>query len=328
VLHNCSDMALLFALSALLLPHAADAIPTAAPSPPCTNSYGPGLHEVELGFRKFLLAVPDGLPAGGGRRVPAVIDWHGYSESPWYQNLLVGLEEKLDAYKWIGVLPFGTAPLPTATCCPLDCDEECCQRGERLDSANACSFNAGSCCGAASSRDVNDIEFARQIIDWLQDNMCSDRENVFATGFSNGGMITNRLGCEASALFKGIAPVAGNLRFGGSFQACQPTSPVSWLSVCGDNDNVCTSDFDDTASLWSRVNDCVGEPTTTFVSRPLAPCPPPQRQPLRVFSAFLVPPSFLPACLRACVRACVRACSLLRASRPAQRPAQRLLLDR
>jgi|EP01047_Picozoa_sp_COSAG01_P085472 hypothetical protein len=46
----------------LLLLHAADAIPTVAPSPPCTNSYGPGLHEVELGFRRFLLAVPDGLP--------------------------------------------------------------------------------------------------------------------------------------------------------------------------------------------------------------------------------------------------------------------------
>ena len=135
---------------------------------PCTNTYPPGLHEIELESigRKFLLAVPDGLPSGGGRRVPGVVDWHGYSESPWYQNELVGLEEMMDKYKWIGALPFGTAPLDTETCCPLvGCDEECCRSGGALSPGNACSFNAGSCCGVGASRDIDDISFARAMIE-------------------------------------------------------------------------------------------------------------------------------------------------------------------
>ena len=86
---------------------------------PCTNTYGPGLHEIELEHigRRFLLAVPDGLPSGGGRRVPGVIDWHGFSESPWYQNKLVGLKDIIYKYKWIGALPFGTAAASTLLVC-------------------------------------------------------------------------------------------------------------------------------------------------------------------------------------------------------------------
>jgi hypothetical protein len=30
---------------------------------------------------------------------------------------------------WYAVLPFGTAPVPTETCCPADCDVECCTSG-------------------------------------------------------------------------------------------------------------------------------------------------------------------------------------------------------
>jgi hypothetical protein len=37
---------------------------------------------------------------------------------------------------------------------------------------------------------------------------------VFGTGFSNGGMMANRAGCQAAELFAGVAPVAGNIRYG------------------------------------------------------------------------------------------------------------------
>eukprot|EP01043_Picozoa_sp_COSAG02_P060827 COSAG02_NODE_8036_length_2738_cov_6.194013_2_plen_333_part_00 len=235
---------------------------------PCTNTYGPGLHEITLEAigRRFLLAVPDGLPSGGGRRVPGVIDWHGFSESPWYQNKLVGLEEIIYKYKWIGALPFGTAPLPTETCCPFDSDPEECRSGGQLDPLNPCSFNAGSCCGVGSSRDIDDITFARAMIEWMEVEMCLDPANVFSTGFSNGGMVTNRVACQASQLFKGVGPVAGNIRLGGSFEQCAPTTPVSWISVCGTADGACVNDFDETAEIWSRLNRCATGPNPTYVS--------------------------------------------------------------
>ena len=259
-------------LQPLLLALVACAPDIASSSPPCTRSaHGSGLHEVDLASgRKFLLAVPEGLPFG--RRVPMVLDWHGYSESPYYQNLLVGLEDHLRQIRWIGVLPFGTAEHPSSTCCPLSgCDEQCCRSGARLDPENACGFNgAGDCCGAARERGVNEVQFAQELIDWAASEMCVDTRYVFSMGFSNGGMLTNHLACKAAQLFRAVAPVAGNLRYNGRpalLDECRPSRSVSWLSFCGADDSVCNSDFEETAQFWSRANNCTDVvPTPTFVS--------------------------------------------------------------
>ena len=96
----------------------------------------------------------------------------------------MGLEEILQKYRWIGALPFGTAPLPTDSCCPPRLSREECEAGDALDPLNPCSFNAGSCCGTGSSRDVDDISFARAMIVFMEEAMCLDTENVFSTGFS------------------------------------------------------------------------------------------------------------------------------------------------
>ena len=99
------------------------------------------------------------------------------------------------------------------------------------------------------------------MIEWMEEQMCLDPNNVFATGFSNGGMITNRVACQASQLFKGVGPVAGNIRLGGSFDQCAPTTPVSWISVCGTVDNACTSDFDPTVQGTSFAPLLTGVPS-------------------------------------------------------------------
>ena len=115
------------------------------------------------------------------------------------------MAEAAERYGWYAVIPFGTPPRPTDTCCPDDCDEECCQNGRALDPSNACSWNSGSggCCGAAVEANVDDVQFARDLVEWLSQNTCADTgENVFSTGFSNGAMFSNRLGCEAADLFK------------------------------------------------------------------------------------------------------------------------------
>ena len=170
----------------------------------CRNAFSAGLHEIVDSGRKFLLVVPGTLPAPPAQ-VPVIIDWHGFTESPHYQNKLTGMAEAAERYGWYAVIPFGTPPRPTDTCCPDDCDEECCQNGRALDPSNACSWNSGSggCCGAAVEANVDDVQFARDLVEWLSQNTCADTgENVFSTGFSNGAMFSNRLGCEAADLFK------------------------------------------------------------------------------------------------------------------------------
>lgn len=224
----------------------------------CSPAYGPGLHEVAINFqggsRKILLNVPEDLPAG--ELVPGVVDWHGYSEAPWYQNLLVGLDEFVDRNKWVGVLPFGTGELfPTETCCPAGCDADCCERGLDLDQQNSCGFNAGSCCGVPGR--VDDVGLARYLVDtWLPEQMCVDRELVFALGFSNGGMMTNRAACQASDLFKAVGPVSGNVKFSAEFRSCEPTTPLSWFSVCGDADSVCNVDLESSVKIWAEAQNC------------------------------------------------------------------------
>lgn len=260
--------------------HATAGNPLPAPGPGwrCAPAYAPGLHEIQLeSGRRFLLAVPSlttgkqplrrrgGGAAATAARVPAMVDWHGYTESPHYQNQLVGLAKAAEEYGWVGVLPYGTAPVPTATCCPNWCDEACCRTGKALDPANACSWNSPpanaprrGCCGEAVRADTDDVGFARAIVRWLGKHTCTDVQRVFTTGFSNGAMFANRLGCEAADIFRGVAPVEGGFsgEYGEGFSACVPSRPISWLSVCGTEDRACIATFNETAQKWADLNSC------------------------------------------------------------------------
>ena len=191
----------------------------------------------------------------------------GFSESPYYQVELTGIMRYLQTYKYIAAVPFGTALLPTATCCPLGASDEDCVGGKTLDKANPCSFNAGGCCGVAAERRVDDVEFAREVLEYMTEYECGDRSNAFATGFSNGGMMSNRLGCEASDAFRAVFPVAGNVREGGDLSRCAPTRSVGWLSFCGTEDSACNRDFEETAQAWAERNRCSArEPSPTYVT--------------------------------------------------------------
>jgi len=59
-------------------------------------------------------------------------------------------------------------------------------------------WNAGSCCGNIdeAQRDANDVQFLDKLVAEISPQVCGDR--VLAVGFSNGGMMVNRWGCEGS----------------------------------------------------------------------------------------------------------------------------------
>lgn len=102
--------------------------------------------------------------------------------------------------------------------------------------------------------------------------MCGDKGTVFATGFSNGGMMSNRLGCDAADLFTMVAPVAGNVRIGGDFPECSPTQPVGWISLCGTEDSACNRDFESTAKEWAGRNGCPDRDPTPTYNTPTTAC--------------------------------------------------------
>jgi len=97
------------------------------------------------------------------------------------------------------------------------------------------SFNAGVCCGTASSQDVDDVGFARALVQDVSSKMCVDPQRVFATGMSNGGHMAHRLACEAADMFAATASVAGVLSL---VSPCVPSRPISIIQFHGTADTI------------------------------------------------------------------------------------------
>lgn len=73
------------------------------------------------------------------------------------------------------------------------------------------SWNAGTCCGYAAINKIDDVGFARALIDKLAEVLPIDRRRIYATGLSNGGMMAHRLAAEAGDLIAAVVPVAGGM---------------------------------------------------------------------------------------------------------------------
>ncbi len=94
-------------------------------------------------------------------------------------------------------------------------------------------FNAGICCGKAASDDVDDVAFIGALLDQVEAKLCTDLRRVFASGMSNGALMSHRLACELSTRIAAIAPVAGTI----GVPTCTPTRPVPIFEVHGSADS-------------------------------------------------------------------------------------------
>ncbi|MGE5650449.1 MAG: alpha/beta hydrolase family esterase [Bacillota bacterium] len=103
----------------------------------------------------------------------------------------------------------------------------------KLRSGKFATWNAGNCCGGARDENIDDAGFIRQAVDRLTRQMNIDRNRVYATGMSNGGMMAYRLACEMPDVFRAIASVAGT----DNTRSCNPKSPVAVLHIHARNDN-------------------------------------------------------------------------------------------
>ncbi|MCH9685797.1 MAG: prolyl oligopeptidase family serine peptidase [Deltaproteobacteria bacterium] len=127
------------------------------------------------------------------------------------------------------------------------------------------SFNAGVCCGQASSSGVDDVGFARALVADVASKMCVDPRRVYATGMSNGGHMAHRLACEAADMFAATASVAGVLSL---ITPCTPSRPVSMLQFHGTADTIVgynsVPPVMPMMEAWAARNGCSGQPETTF----------------------------------------------------------------
>ncbi|WP_437922974.1 prolyl oligopeptidase family serine peptidase [Sorangium sp. So ce291] len=112
-----------------------------------------------------------------------------------------------------------------------------------------------------------DLAFFDAMLEHAKANYCVDTKRVFAVGFSQGGFMTNTLGCERSSVFRGLAPVAG---WGpnGSQPTCGDASAAhALIQTQGDTDGTVTPALgQSTRDFWRARNGCEATtmPSATF----------------------------------------------------------------
>jgi polyhydroxybutyrate depolymerase len=137
-------------------------------------------------------------------------------------------------------------------------------------------WNAGGCCGPARRRNVDDIAFMRAIIERFETELPIDRDRVFVTGISNGGMLAYRLGGELADEIAAIAPVEGCMY---PFKM-NSAIPVSVVAVHGTADRIVRYDggtgsmfgykvtaqsVADTIQFWVKRNQCNAQPRREYM---------------------------------------------------------------
>lgn len=116
---------------------------------------------------------------------------------------------------------------------------------------------------SAEKQGVDDVGFAKAVVADIARTHAIDRSRVFATGLSNGAILTHRLACEAADTFAAIAPVVGAMA-NNAAASCRPSGPVAVIGIQGLADpsvpfegvNGLLQSSRATQEMWRSLNGC------------------------------------------------------------------------
>jgi len=246
----------------------------ARPSPGCgvDQSAGPapGLSEGRMTSggtsREYRQFVPSGYVADAP--TPVVIDLHGLTMNAELEALVTGMEDLADTEAFVVITPQGLGDIP---------------HWNYISSGIA----------------ADDVSFLENLVGQVGNDLCVDTSRVYATGMSNGGLMSSALACRLPEVFAAVAPVAGLATLDG----CADGPPVPLQVVYGTADNVLPYDgglgatlrgflgnnsldasaadpteqreqvdsiafppVDDSMAIWADRNGCSPDPTDERVS--------------------------------------------------------------
>jgi polyhydroxybutyrate depolymerase len=196
--------------------------------------------------RTYFIHVP---PTYDGKTPwPLVFMLHGGGQSPESAERMSGMSEEADRRNFLVVYPSGTGRLKSMP-----------------------TWNSGACCTYASDNHVDDIGYLRSLIEKLARDFAVDRQRIYVTGISNGGMMSYRAACELADEIASIAPVEGAQDI-----ECRPSKPVSVIVFHGTSDRLVPFDggstpfqigsrrsdasVADTVLFWVKRDGCVAKP--------------------------------------------------------------------
>lgn len=180
---------------------------------------------------------------------PVVLVFHGAATNAGFIIPFTGMNQKSEEAGFIAVYPNGTGPDPFL------------------------SFNAGGRIGPRAGERPDDVKFVRAVLDDLSHAANLDSRRIYATGFSNGGMMCYRLAAEMPDRIAAIAPVAGTV----AGDISEARTPVSVMHIHGTDDAIVPwngssertpeslsfSSVEESVALWRRINGCPDQPVLT-----------------------------------------------------------------
>ena len=134
--------------------------------------------------RCWQVHIPDGLDTS--TPVPLIVDIHGYSSNSTNQRALSDFDSIADEFGAIILYPDGLTSQN-----PWDTEEH---QG----------WNAGWCCGRPASENVDDLGFIEEIISISLEIYNVDSDRIYASGWSNGCAMAQRLAMESSHIFAAV----------------------------------------------------------------------------------------------------------------------------
>lgn len=202
--------------------------------------------------RGYVLHLPPAYD--GSSPAPLVVDFHGIGETGASERRSSPYPSLLDDEGVIMAFPDGLrGPLGTG-------------------------WNVGPCC---VDDDVDDVAFARALVDHVQTLACVDATRVYAVGVLTGGGMAHYLGCHAADIFAGVVPAAFDL-LEENVDECRPARPVTVLSFRSTADMrvpyaggpsslvpgmpLTFLGAEATFAKWAEINDCTGGPSPDDVN--------------------------------------------------------------
>ena len=176
------------------------------------------------------------IPAGISAPAPLMLDLHGLTADPDKQDRLSAMRDKASESGFVVAQP------------------------EAVLVANAWDTLEGS----------DDVSFLVAVVEDTAGRVPIDPDRVYAAGFSAGGGMAARLGCDAAGTFAAVAVVSA-AHIG--HRRCTPERPMPVVAIHGDADVVVPlggfgllPDIPDWAAAWASRNSCKPAPLVTSVS--------------------------------------------------------------
>lgn len=202
------------------------------------------------------------IPANVLSPAPILFVLHGLGDDMSNMFNSTGFKQIADQHGWIVIVPQAL---------------EASAMGQNMGTA----WNSGITASLmgytiAVNEDVDDSGFIMAILDDEIANSNADANNVFVTGFSMGGFMSNRLAIEHGDRIKAIASVSGTI--GNQMQNSTPNAHVSTMHIHGTADGTVgyeNADFnlqivtvsvglgaEATTDYWRNFNQCSSTPST------------------------------------------------------------------